>query len=390
MSRDVIAAAAERHGLRLVGVASAEPLPEAERHLSEAAAAGRMATMGWMGGDRPALASDPRRHDPEARSVIVVAAPYAGADRSDWDPTPERLRSILAPVLEAEPAEPAGLIARYALGTDYHVALRDRLTALADDLRAAGLPAGSTAYVDDRPLAERALAERAGLGWIGKNSNLLTHHRAGSWVFLGALLTSAELPADDPVRTTCGSCTRCLSGCPTGAIVAPQTIDARRCISYLTIEHPGELDEWSASAVGEWIFGCDICQEVCPVNADADDAGPLRVPLLPLGEWLLALGGRAFARAVAGTALTRAGRHRLLRNVIVALANALRDGVPSSIEERARELFRAAAGDSRAEVRAHALRALSSAYCQLDQQVAAGSHRGRRPTGTAAPRRSRG
>ena len=176
--------------------------------------------------------------------------------------------------------------------------------------------------MDDRPLAERALAARAGMGWIGKNANLLTHARAGSWVFLGALLTSAELPADEPMRTTCGSCTRCLTGCPTGAIVAPQTIDARRCISYLTIEHPGTLSPWEAEAIGDWIFGCDVCQEVCPVNADADDAGPMLVPLLPLIEWLLPMGGRAFARAVGASALTRAGRHRLLRNAIAALGNA--------------------------------------------------------------------
>ncbi len=199
----------------------------------------------------------------------------------------------------ASRGEPAGRIARYAVGSDYHVALRQRLEGLARDLREAGLPAGATAYVDDRPLAERALAARAGLGWIGKNTNLLTHDSAGSWVFLGAILSSAELPVDEPVRTNCGGCTRCLSGCPTGALVAPQTIDARRCISYLTIEHRGVLSEWESRAVGDWIFGCDVCQEVCPVNADAQDDGPLRVPLLPLIEWLLPL-GRARLRSGGG------------------------------------------------------------------------------------------
>ncbi len=190
------------------------------------------------------------------------------------------------------------------------------------------------AYVDDRPLAERALAARAGIGWIGKNTNLLTHARAGSWVFLGALLTSAELEPDEPIRTTCGSCTRCLSGCPTGALVAPQTIDARRCISYLTIERPGTLEPWEAEALDDWIFGCDVCQEVCPVNADADDTGPLLVPLLPLIEWLLPLGGRAFDRAVGESALRRAGRHRLLRNAIAALGNAARARVAGRFPPR--------------------------------------------------------
>ncbi|HEX7196801.1 MAG TPA: tRNA epoxyqueuosine(34) reductase QueG [Candidatus Limnocylindria bacterium] len=344
---------AARHGLELVGVTDAEPLPEARARMEESVAAGRMGRMGWMGGDRPRVATDPRAVEPGARSVIVVAAPYAGGDRDAWDPQPDALRRALAPVLAGSPSGPTGRIARYALGTDYHVALRRRLEALAADLRTDGLPAGEVAYVDDRPLAERALAARAGMGWIGKNSNLLTHHRAGSWVFLGALLTSADLPADEPIRTTCGSCTRCLSGCPTGAIVAPQTVDARRCISYLTIEHPGELGPWEATAIGDWIFGCDICQEVCPVNADADDTGPLRVPLLPLIDWLLPLGGRAFSRAVGATALTRAGRHRLLRNAIAALGNV--DPLPAG----ATDLLDRAADDRRSEVRAQALRVLA-------------------------------
>ena len=351
-ARARIAALAARHGLELVGVAAAETLPEDRQRMEESVAAGRMGLMGWMGGDRPSRATDPRRHDAAARSVIVVAAPYVGTDRSAWDPAPDALRAALTPVLSGSPAEPAGRIARYAVGTDYHAALRTRLEGLAADLRSGGLPAGEIAYVDDRPLAERALAARAGLGWIGKNTNLLTHARAGSWVFLGALLSSAELAPDQPIRTTCGSCTRCLVGCPTGALVAPQVIDARRCISYLTIEHPGVLDAWEASALGDWIFGCDVCQEVCPVNADASDDGPMRVPLLPLIEWLLPLGGRAFGRAVAATALTRAGRHRLLRNAIAALGNV--DAAP----EGARELLGRASRDRRPEVRSQSLHAL--------------------------------
>ena len=353
MIRERLHELAALHGLELVGVTDAAPLPEARARMEESVAAGRMARMDWMGGDRPRLATDPLALDPEARSVIVVAAPYAGVDRRGWVPRPDALRAALAPVLAGSPAQPAGRIARYALGTDYHTALRDRLEALAADLRREGLPSGEVVYVDDRPLAERALAARAGMGWIGKNSNLLTHDRAGSWVFLGALLTSAELPADEPVRTTCGSCTRCLVGCPTGAIIAPQTVDARRCISYLTIEHPGVLSSWEAEAIGDWIFGCDICQEVCPVNADADDTGPLLVPLLPLIAWLLPLGGRPFGRAVGATALTRAGRHRLLRNAIAALGNV------DSLPEGALALLERASQDHRAEVREQAGRVLT-------------------------------
>ncbi|HEX6127633.1 MAG TPA: tRNA epoxyqueuosine(34) reductase QueG [Candidatus Limnocylindria bacterium] len=355
-SRERLSRLAEAHGLELVGVADAAPLPADRARMEESVAAGRMGRMEWMGGDRPARATEPTAHDPSARSVVVVAAPYAGRDRADWDPAPDALRRALAPVLEAVPAQPAGRIARYALGSDYHVSLRGRLEALAADLRGDGIQAGEVAYVDDRPLAERALAARGGLGWIGKNTNLLTHHRAGSWVFLGAILTSAELPTDEPVRSSCGTCTRCLTGCPTGALVAPQAIDARRCISYLTIEHPGAFEPWEADAIGDWIFGCDVCQEVCPVNADADDPGPLLVPLLPLIEWLLPLGTRAFARAMGETALTRAGRHRLLRNAIAALANA------GPMSPDAVSLLRRAAEDRREEVRAQAAAALASVH----------------------------
>ena len=346
--RRLIADLAARHGLELVGVTDASPMPDDRARMDASVAAGRMGLMGWMGGERSRIATAPTSLDPRARSVLVVAAPYAGADRAAWDPDPGALRAALAPVLTGRPATPVGRIARYALGTDYHVALRTRLEALASDLRAEGLPAGEVAYVDDRPLAERALAARAGLGWIGKNTNLLTHARAGSWVFLGSILSSAELPADAPVRTTCGSCTRCLTGCPTGALVAERTIDARRCISYLTIEHPGTLSAWEAAAIGDWIFGCDVCQEVCPVNADADDDGALTVPLLPLIDWLLPLGARAFERAVGASALRRAGRHRLLRNALAALGNA------GALSSDARALVQRAARDPRAEVRAQA------------------------------------
>lgn len=352
LARDQIRQLAARHGLELVGITDAAPLPEDRERMAQSVAAGRMGTMGWMGGDRPSQATDPARHAGSVRSLVVLAAPYDGS-RAAWDPAPQALATALGPLLESEPAEPSGRIARYALGSDYHRALRARLEALAADLRAEGVGAGETAYVDDRPLAERAYAARAGLGWIGKNTNLLTHSSAGSWVFLGAIMTSTDLPSDIPIRSSCGSCTRCLGGCPTGALVAPRTIDARRCISYLTIEHPGVLERAEASAIGDWIFGCDVCQEVCPVNAEADDPGALRVPLLPLVDWLLPLGSRAFDRAVGETALTRAGRHRLLRNAIAAMANA---GRPT---DQLIGLLERATADRRPEVAEQARRALS-------------------------------
>ena len=350
--REVIRRAAERHGLVLAGVTSAAPLPDARRHMEESAAAGRMARMGWMGGERPALATDPQRLAPAARSAVVVAAPYVGAGRAAWNDGHGTLPGPIVRALDGLPREPTGQVARYALGGDYHAALRTRLQALADDLAEEGIGLADRPFVDDRPLAERALAARAGIGWIGKNTNVLTHDRAGSWVFLGAILTDAELPVDEPLRTTCGACTRCLTGCPTGALVAPQTIDARRCISYLTIEHPGALDAWESDALGTWIYGCDVCQEVCPVNADADDDGALRVPLIPLARELLPMSGRAFGRAFAASAMSRAGRHRLLRNVLTVLGNA----PLAEIREEALEVARAAASDHRPEVRAAAER----------------------------------
>jgi epoxyqueuosine reductase len=361
-ARRRLADAARRHGLELVGVTSTAPLPDARRWMRQAVDAGRMAKMDWMGGERPEVATDPARHDPRARSVITVAAPYDGARRGNWDPEPDRLRRALAPVLHAAtgPDDPFGTIARYADGGDYHVGLRARLESLAADLRAGGLEVGATAYVDDRPLAERALAERAGIGWIGKNSNLLTHAASGSWVFIGALLTSAAIEPDAPIRTNCGGCTRCLSGCPTGAIVAPGVIDARICISYLTIEHPGVLTDAESRALGTWIFGCDVCQEVCPVNAEADDTGPLRVPLLPLVDWLSTLGTRAFARAIAGTALTRAGRHRLLRNALVVIGNSAVGKSQGAWRTPAIGLVERAAVDRRPEVRHAASYALAA------------------------------
>lgn len=350
--RALVARLAARRGLELVGIAPAEPLGEVRARLQEAVAAGRMATMGWMGGERSATASEPRRLDRRAASVLVVAAPYVGPERGAWDPAPDHLATVLAEILASAPAEPAGLVARYAVGTDYHAALRAALGALAADLRAAGVGVADPPYVDDRPLAERAFAARAGLGWIGKNTNLLTHLRAGSWVLLGALLVHEALPPDEPIRSSCGACTRCLAGCPTGALIAPQVLDARRCISYLTIEHPGAFAGWEARALGSWIFGCDVCQEVCPVNGAAVDTGPLRVPLLPLLAWLLPLGARGFERAVGISPLRRAGRHRLLRNALAVLGNGGEAQEP--LPEVAATLVERAAADRRPEVRAAA------------------------------------
>ena len=244
-------------------------------------------------------------------------------DRVGWDPDPHALATALAPVLAGTPAEPAGRIARYALGTDYHVALRDRLEALAADLRARGCrPARLHTSTIGR---WRSAPSRRAPGSAGsaRTRTCSPTRRRDPGSSSGRSSARLELPPDEPLRTTCGI----VHALPRpaarpGRSSPPRTIDARRCISYLTIEHPGALDAWEAAAIGDWIFGCDVCQEVCPVNADADDDGPLLVPLLPLIAWLLPMGGRAFERAVGTSALRRAGRHRLLRNAIAALGNA--------------------------------------------------------------------
>jgi epoxyqueuosine reductase len=176
---------------------------------------------------------------------------------------------------------------------------------------------------------------------------------------LGELLTDLECaPAPLPAHgARCGQCRACLDACPTGAFVDAYTLDARRSISYLTNELTGAIPRELRPLVGDHVFGCDVCQEVCPVNAEADDEGPLRVPLLPLGELLLTMGGREFQRRFADTALTRAGRHRLLRNVICALSNAIADGRLSPA--MAAPIFERAAVDRRPEVAAHAARAMA-------------------------------
>jgi epoxyqueuosine reductase len=219
-------------GFELAGVAEAAPLVEAA-HFHAWVAAGYHGQMGYLTGRRAALREDPRTLLPAARSVISVGKLYDAAG-------PER----------------AG-IARFARGPDYHVTVRRGLERLAALLEERHGPFAWRACVDTAPLLERALARRAGLGWIGKNT-LLINQPLGSWFVLGELLVSLELEPGAPPPDRCGSCTRCIDACPTGALVAPRVLDARRCISYLTVE--------LRRAVERHVFGCDICQEVCPWN----------------------------------------------------------------------------------------------------------------------------
>ena len=219
-----------------------------------------------------------------------------------------------------------GVVSRYALGRDYHKLMRKRLQKLAHRIEARTGPFGYRVFVDSAPVLEKALAEKAGLGWIGKHSNLISK-QAGSWFFLGEIYTDLPLPVDTPATEHCGACTECIEICPTRAIVAPYTVDARRCISYLTIELRDSIPEEFRSMMGNRIYGCDDCQMVCPWNrfaqpTDEQDFSPrhgLDAPdLVALFEWDEA----QFLKRTEGSAIRRIGFECWLRNIAVALGNA--------------------------------------------------------------------
>lgn len=219
-----------------------------------------------------------------------------------------------------------GYVSRYALGRDYHKVLRNRLKKLGDMIRERCGEAEFRPFVDSAPLLERPLAAKAGLGWTGKHS-LILNREAGSWFFLGELLIDLPLPVDKPVEENCGRCVACITTCPTGAIVEPYTVDARRCISYLTIELEGAIPEEFRPLIGNRIYGCDDCQLICPWNrygqlTDEDDFSPRAVlhapPLVELFAWDEA----KFLRITEGSAIRRIGHLRWLRNIAVALGNA--------------------------------------------------------------------
>lgn len=302
---------ARRLGFGPVGITTAEDFPATERLMAARVAAGLMDGLRWFTADRARIACRPRARFPWARSIVALAVPYCAPEAND---PPEAIAS-------------RGRIARYARGEDYHAVVERRLAELAAFVRRVGGDAQTKGYVDTGPLPERAVAVRAGLGWFGKNGNVLTS-RYGSWVFLAALLTSLELEPDAPLGKSCGRCSLCLSSCPTGALVAPYVVDNARCLSYLTIELHGGMPRELRPKLGNLIFGCDICQDVCPVNARAARPVELLCPprpdpgsapaLLPL----LALDDAQFRQRFQGSPLRRAGRIGLQRNVAVALGNA--------------------------------------------------------------------
>jgi len=274
---------------------------------------------------------------PGARSIITLAISYSSGEPTHHPPStiPHPLPSIQHPG--------AGLIARYARYSDYHKVLAKPLKELASLVEKQGGP-GTRAlwYVDTGPLLERDLAQRAGLGFIGKHTNLISR-RLGNWIFLAEIITTLEVEPDSPEENRCGSCSRCITACPTGAITAPFQLDARRCISYLTIELKGPIPMEFRPAVGNRIYGCDDCLAACPWNRFARQGGMMqphtRAELdAPALLELLSLDEAGFQRRFAGTPLLRVKRRGLLRNVCVALGNIAGEEALPPLEKAASDL----------------------------------------------------
>ncbi|MBN1448855.1 MAG: tRNA epoxyqueuosine(34) reductase QueG [Bacteroidetes bacterium] len=239
-------------GFSHVGIARADALDIESARLHEWLLRGYHADMDWMARD-PRRRSDPREVLPGAASVVCLAMNYYTPGVHSDDPR-------------------HGKISRYAWGSDYHAIVGDALAALENEIREVTDGAETRRYVDTGPVMEKAWAVRAGIGWLGKHSNVITRDR-GSWVFLGEILTTADLEYDAPIPDFCGSCTACIDACPTQAIVEPYVVDAHRCISYLTIEHRGAVIPGAKDAdFRGWVFGCDICQDVCPWNSFAQES----------------------------------------------------------------------------------------------------------------------
>jgi len=296
-------------GFDLVGIARPQPMPEHEARLRTWLAQGMHGTMAYVArhADR---AADPTRLLPAARSVIVVGLAYR------WDapePHDDRLR---------------GRVSSYAWGNDYHRVMERKLRTLCEDLMRSGARLARF-YVDTGPTLDRALAQRAGIGWFGKNTMVIARTRHGSYVFLGEVFTDLELEPDPPAQGSCGSCRICLDRCPTGAIVAPYVVDARRCISYLTIEHRGWIPRPLRPLIGTWVFGCDVCQDVCPHNVLIQkglhaEFAPRRDAAYPDLVELLEMDEESYRERFRTSAVKRAKRQGLRRNAAIALGN-LRD-----------------------------------------------------------------
>ena len=328
MHPEQIKTLARECGFELAGVAAATPVPEAG-YYGQWIAGGMAGDMGYLTDRRGGLRGDPRHLLPSARSILCVGKLYNGPQ----------------PCSTQLPGEDLAWISRYAWGADYHQVLRRGLARVADGLRTLSAePFESKICVDTAPLLERAYARHAGLGWIAKNTCLI-NQAMGSWFFLGELLLSLDLPPDQPPPDRCGSCTRCIDACPTAAIVptglaaGPEwALDSRLCISYFTIELRGAAPDETRAAIGRHIFGCDICQDVCPWNRRAPTTGePAFAPahFAPPLERLAALSENEFREMFRDSPIPRARYNGFLRNVSIAMGNARQEKFRAPLEKLA-------------------------------------------------------
>ena len=296
-------------GFAACGITRADAAPEAAARLQAWLNEGGHGDMLWME-ERAHQRGSPAALWPEVRSVIMLGMSYAPA---------------VDPLALAEESG-VGRISAYAQGQDYHDIVKKGLKALARWLIAAVPDSNLKVFVDTAPVMEKPLAEAAGIGWQGKHTNLVSRED-GSWLFLGAIMTTLELKPDQPGELHCGSCSACIAACPTDAFPAPYRLDARRCISYLTIEHKGPIPHEFRAAIGNRIYGCDDCLAVCPWNKFADAAASNRAFVAraelaapELGD-LLALDDASFRQVFSGSPIKRIGRDRMVRNALIAAGN---------------------------------------------------------------------
>ncbi len=353
VARDTIIGYARELGFEAVGIARAAGVPADSVALRGFLDHGYAGDMAWLARTAERR-SDPQSLWPEAQSVVVVGISYG--------PAHDPLRLLKA--------RTRGIVSAHAQGRDYHAVLKTRLKRLARFVTAT-YRAEVKLFVDTAPVMEKPLAARAGLGWQGKHTNLVSR-RHGSWLFLGELFTTLDLPVDDGETDHCGSCRRCLEVCPTDAFPAPYRIDARRCISYLTIEHKGHIPAGFREAMGNRIYGCDDCLAVCPWNKFARRT--VEYAFLPRAELtaprladLAALDERSFRAIFSGSPIKRIGRDRFVRNVLIALGNCE--------DSKARPAVERLLKDRSALVRAMAVWALSklvapAAYAALRRRHA--------------------
>ena len=344
-------------GFDLAGVTSTEDFAADREAALERIRDGQMDGLPWYTESRVMRGTSPSELLPGARSIVCLGLSYLGDIESGQSGAGDE---GVDPAAGAVGQYGTGRVARYAWVKNYHKAMKRRMREFVRGLeRELDSTIAARWYVDDGPMLDRAAANRAGLGWFGKNTNILTPG-FGSWVFLGQVITDLELEPDAPLSKTCGNCVRCMVECPTGAITAPYVVDNTRCISYLTIENRGPIPREFRPLIGDWVFGCDICQGVCPVNRkaqastqsiEAANQGGERKPIaiLELTE-LLEMSEEDFRARFAGTSVMRAKRVGMQRNACVALGNA---GDESALPSLVRAI-----GSAEPLVRGHAAWAL--------------------------------